>query len=339
MFGRLARSSTIDAWRCLFDDEEHLESRAFPPLHKIVLGLVSMDLKQQLELSTANIDDKDADGRSAISWAATRGDLASVSVLLQYGADPNSKSVRGQTPLHWASQNPTHEGSRIIQALIDSDANVNAVDYWNRTALIYASCNQDDTEVLKFLVKGGAKLDFQDCHQRTSLGYAAKMGKFRGVEYLLSAGADASICDSWGYAPLFEAVQHNHHSSLQAIVQHRTIPTIRDQNGSSVLHIAALYGDPETMNILGQFELQKLDLAKLDKNGMSAQDFFNLRHDLSAELYRAFERLTLGSDVCMTVNSGPQPPDADWAEKSDEREDVESFADALENLEVDKDVS
>ena len=204
MFGRLARSSTIDAWRCLFDDEEHLESRAFPPLHKIVLGLISMDLKQQLELSTANIDDKDADGRTAISWAATRGDPRSVTILLQHGADPNASSVRGQTPLHWASQNPTRKGPRILQALIDSDANVNAVGYWNRTALIYASCNQDDPEILEVLVKGGAKLDFQDCHQLTSLGYAARMGKFRGLEYLLSAGADASICDSWGYPPLLK---------------------------------------------------------------------------------------------------------------------------------------
>ena len=89
------RRSTINAWRCLFDDEEHLESRAFPPLHKIILGLSSLDLQMQLEFSSTGIDEKDADGRTALSWAATRGDLRSVSLLLQFRADPNVASLRG----------------------------------------------------------------------------------------------------------------------------------------------------------------------------------------------------------------------------------------------------
>lgn len=328
MFGSLVRRSTIDAWRCLFDDEDHLESRAFPPLHKIVLGLASMDLKQQLDLSSAGIDDRDADGRTALSWAATRGDLKSVSSLLQYRADPNVASFRGQTALHWASQNPTAEGPRILQALIDAGSDVNAIDYWKRTGLIYASCNQDDPRVLKVLVSSGAKIDFQDCHQRTPLGYAAKMGKFKGLEYLLSAGADATLSDLWGCPPLFEAVQHNHHSSLQALIQHRPIPLAKDINGSSALHIAALYGDVKTIGLLEHDKLRELDITALDNNGMSAQDLLMQRGDLTTGLQAAFQRLTNKATYL-----GIQLPGSERADGDKEGKEVEDFVDAFEYLE------
>lgn len=91
-------------------------------------------------------------------------------------------------------------------------------------------------------MNSGAKMDFQDYYQRTPLGYVAKMGKFKGLEYLLSAGADATLSDDWGYPPLFEAIQHNHHSSLQALIRDRPILLAKDINGSSALHIAAQYG-------------------------------------------------------------------------------------------------
>lgn len=73
----------------MFDDEDRLESRTFPAIHKTVRGLVNSDLRQQLELSTATIDDKDADGRTAISWAAAKRDANAVKILLQFGANPN----------------------------------------------------------------------------------------------------------------------------------------------------------------------------------------------------------------------------------------------------------
>jgi ankyrin repeat protein len=94
--GRLAATSTmVDAWRCMFDDEDHLESRIFPAVHKTILGLVNADLRQQLELSTSTIDSKDADGRTALSWAAAKGDADAVNILLEFGANPNVCSRRG----------------------------------------------------------------------------------------------------------------------------------------------------------------------------------------------------------------------------------------------------
>ena len=332
MFGGLVRRSTMDAWRCLFDDEEHLESRAFPPLHKIVLGLSSLDLQMQLDLSTVGIDEKDADGRTALSWAATRGDLRAVSLLLQYGADPNVVSLRGQTPLHWASQNPNENSAQILQALIDAGSNINQIDYWKRTALIYASCNQDDPRCLEILVSGGANLNSQDCHQRSPLGYAAKMGKSKGLEYLLSAGADARLVDMWLFPPLFEALQHNHHKCLRSLLQHNPVPLLTDINGMSALHVAALYSNVETLNILAAHELGQIRTNALDKMGMTAQDYFNQRGDTASEHGDAFVRLTLKTHACVMAQSVSQLPEPEHDSNDEEMTSDEIFVDAAENL-------
>ena len=313
----------MDAWRCLFDDEEHLESRAFPPLHKIILGLASLDLQAQLNLSTAGINEKDADGRTALSWAATRGDLRSVSLLLQYRANPNLASLRGQTPLHWASQNSTGQSAQILQVLIDAGSDVNRIDYWKRTALIYASCNQDDPRCLEVLVNGGANLNSQDCHQRSPLGYAAKMGKFEGLKYLLSAGADARLADIWGFPPLFEALQHNHHECLRSLLQQGPVPSLVDINGMSALHIAALYSDVKSLDIFAGYGIEQARIEALDKNGMTAQELFNQREDATVEHSDAFMRLT---------QSASQFPGPEHEFSDEETVPNEKFVDAIEYL-------
>ena len=325
--------STVDAWRCLFDDEEHLESRAFPPLHKIVLGLSSLKLQTQLDLSTAGIDEKDADGRTALSWAATRGDLQSVSLLLQNGASPDMTSMRGQTPLHWASQNRSQDGPEILQALLDAGSNVNQIDYWKRTALIYASCNQDDPRGLKVLVDGGANLNSQDCHQRTPMGYAAKMGKFQGLRYLYSAGADAGRVDIYGFPPLFEALQNSHPDCLRFLLQHDPTRVFVASNGMSALHVAALYSNPETLNTFADHGSDQFKIEAPSTMTTTPQDLFDQREDISAELRDAFERLTLKARACAMTRSVAQFPQTE-DEHIDEEEEVQedNFVDAVETL-------
>lgn len=79
----------IETWHRMFDDEEYLESRTFPILHKTVLGLSQGHLQELLHLTTSFIDNLDADGRIALSWAAAKGDGDAVRTSLEFGADRN----------------------------------------------------------------------------------------------------------------------------------------------------------------------------------------------------------------------------------------------------------
>ena len=206
-------------------------------------------------------------------------------------------SMRGQTPLHWASQNRSQDGPEVLQALLNAGSNVNQIDYWRRTALIHASCNQDDSRCLDVLVNGGANLNSQDCHQRTPLGYAAKMGKSNGLGYLLSAGADTRRIDVWGFPPLFEALQNNHPECVRILIQHDPKLVCIDIDGMSALHVAALYSDPKTLDTLADYGAEQLRTKAFDTMGTTPQDLFDEEKTqvqstemLSSELFQRFVR-------------------------------------------------
>jgi ankyrin repeat protein len=313
----------------MFDNEKYLESRTFPPLHQIVLSLTSIDLRQQLEMSTSTIDEKDSDGRTALSWAAARGDAEATQLLLEFGANPNILSYKNQSPLHWGAQSTRGTCAEICQALLGSGADVNCIDDWKRTALIYASADQDDPDTLKPLVHGRANLNPKDCHGRTPLGYAAKMKRTRTLKLLLSYGADPYIPDSFGFTPLFEAVQQNHHQILRLLLRHGIKPISKVMNGKSILHVAAFYGDVETMRILATEESMDLDVDDKDHDGLTPQDLYFQRGDVSPELEDAFHTLI---STTIRASKTSEQSDARSISESGINDDTEDFADALEYL-------
>ena len=293
----------------MFDSEEHLESCVFPPLHKVVLKLsTAVTLQQKLELTTSTIDEKDAQGCTALAWAAARGDDVAVSLLLGYGANPNISNNRKQTPLHMAAQSHDPRAKNIMRSLIKSGADVDPSDFWGRTPLLYASAEQDfdDASFLGPLIESGrANPNAQDCRERTPLGYAALMGRPKTVQLLLEAGADPTIPTNWGYTPVVEALVANHYDVVEILLKfHRSnrIPphmrhckTIKIIGGRTVLHLLAEYADARILQLFQQYAAD-LDLGIVDptaesKDGVTADEIFSARADIDEETKVAWYEL------------------------------------------------
>jgi ankyrin repeat protein len=69
----------------------------------------------------ADVDSKDMGGRTPLSWAARNGHEAVVTLLLEKGADVHSKDKDGRTPLSWAAGNG-HEAVVKLLTPIPSDS-------------------------------------------------------------------------------------------------------------------------------------------------------------------------------------------------------------------------
>ncbi|KAK3173114.1 hypothetical protein OEA41_006443 [Lepraria neglecta] len=293
IFGKLADSSTSDAFSNMFDDSDYFDSRQFPPFHKIILGLNGANLACQLELTGSQINDRDADGRTALSWAAARGDQQAVLQLLQAKANPNIAADDGRTPLHWAanSSNP-----QTVKTLLEYRADTEARDLWYRTPIQYAACNHaardmDDARYVGNLIAHGADVDAQDCHQRTALGYAAKHNHHKSLEYLLRNGAETSIADNWGFSPLFETAKATHHDSLRLLMQYDATCKGETIQKQSLLHLVAVQGSRETMDIIGHHNLAGLDWEMRDVKGRTARDLLQKRVPQANELLDIFDTL------------------------------------------------
>lgn len=72
-------------------------------------------------------DGDDKDNRTALHWAARNGHYKCVKILLDRGANTNTRTNTGKTPLHWAAKRG-HEA--CIQLLCDANASFDFKTYW-----------------------------------------------------------------------------------------------------------------------------------------------------------------------------------------------------------------
>jgi len=77
------------------------------------------EIVELLLAANAEVDSKDRFGRTALSWAAEKGDAEVVKKLLAANADVDSNNWVGQTPLSFSVQEGHLE---VVKLLLDAQA-------------------------------------------------------------------------------------------------------------------------------------------------------------------------------------------------------------------------
>lgn len=116
----------------------------------------------------ADVDTKDADGRTTLYVLALENRLPMTRFLLEQGRpDVESRDTEGRTALHVSAWQGHFEMVRLLLTL--GRGNVNGVDRENRTALHSASW-QGHSSIVKLLLENDASPD-HTCNQgATALG-------------------------------------------------------------------------------------------------------------------------------------------------------------------------
>jgi ankyrin repeat protein len=136
----------------------------------------------------ADVNAAQADGTTALHWAARWDSLETAKLLIRAGADPRTANRDGATPMFLAAQNGS---AAMIELLLNSGADVNApVLAHGETALMMAS-RSGSVEAVKTLLDHGAQLNAKDTLRgTTALMWAAEQGHVAVVELLAARGAD-----------------------------------------------------------------------------------------------------------------------------------------------------
>lgn len=161
----------------------------------------------------ADVDTRDEQGRSALMYSSVVGSLRQARLLLDAGASPRSTDSLGTTALMFAA---VHGHLSVVQLLLARGSDVNARGPDQSTALMLAS---DDIPVLKALIKAGAHLDDQDNLGRTAVSFAIVNEQVAKVKFLIENGAEIDASDKSGETPRMLALKIRKLENRDAILR------------------------------------------------------------------------------------------------------------------------
>jgi ankyrin repeat protein len=162
-----------------------------------------------------DIDATEADGSTALHWAAQRDNLEIASLLLAAGANANAANRYNVTPLFLAA---TNGNAAIIERLLKAGADAKSPSQDGETALMTASLT-GKTDAIRALVTAGADVNVAEpVKGQTALMWAASEGNSSAVDLLIELGADLKAKSQAGFTPLLFAVRNGHVDTVKALL-------------------------------------------------------------------------------------------------------------------------
>ena len=151
---------------------------------------------------------------SSLADAAERQDWTTVSQLLEKGANVNAAQADGMTALHWAAWHDNLDAARL---LIRGGASAKAANRYGVTPLSLAATN-GNADMATLLLEAGADANDAVRGGETVLMTAARTGKLECVQALLARGAEVNAKERRGQTALMWAAAEGHAKVVQALI-------------------------------------------------------------------------------------------------------------------------
>ena len=186
-------------------------------LHHACVEVKAADLVRYLIVDRGvEVNALSMSGSSALCEAANYGHLATVKILVQFGAkidDPGFDS----SPLMIASE---HGHLDVVKYLVGKGAEIDAKSLVGRLSALHSAVKHNHTEVIAFLLEHDADIDLKGSEAGvTPLMEAAKLGHVESLEMLLEQGADADLESDSGATALMMAIQGGHLKAVRMLVE------------------------------------------------------------------------------------------------------------------------
>lgn len=152
---------------------------------------------------------------SSVADAAEKSDRATIRALLKEHADVNAAQADGMTALHWAAYLDDLEAAKL---LMSAKANVGATNHYGVTPLSLA-CQNGNTPIVELLLEGGADPNTTLRGGETVLMTAARTGKPGPVEALLKRGAEVNAKERRGQTALMWAAAEGHAEVVELLIK------------------------------------------------------------------------------------------------------------------------
>jgi ankyrin repeat protein len=150
--------------------------------------------------------------------AAKRRDNKAVQVLLKQPRDVNERHADGATALHWAVY---WDDADVVELLVRAGADVNAANDFGATPL-WLACDNGNGALVEALLKAGANPNAALGSGETPLMTASRTGSTDAVKLLVARGADPNAKERLrGQTALMWAVAQKHPEVVRVLIEHQ----------------------------------------------------------------------------------------------------------------------
>lgn len=202
---------------------QHIDESDFflgSPLHVAAVEQ-NPEIVRMLVEAGADIDaPSEVNGKNALHLSAELGDVGLVALLVELGANVESRDLRGQTAMHLAARG---EHVLAVSRLIDAGAEVDSQELGKGLTPLMIASFQGSVELVKLLIDAGADVNAVNAHGRTPFFFATtdegyvNAGDGEVIRYLVESGADVSWQDEQGLTRLAAAKQNGSKASNEVV--------------------------------------------------------------------------------------------------------------------------
>ena len=222
------------------------------------------------------IDYVHAKGHTPLTYAAWKGKIDSVEMLMQYNADINLINNDGWSPLMYAAKACNDS---MATYLMDNGAEVNymiaAGEDSEAWSALYLSVKNNCTNTSDALIKNHAKViqplllliaeDERDAvyyilnhlpYPDVLVGadplvtYLTKIGKTGLVRKIAEKGADVNLENDKGWPPLMFAVREGYHEIARILISNGALVNFKDVKSQTPIYLAAFHNRPKLGDLL-----------------------------------------------------------------------------------------
>jgi ankyrin repeat protein len=162
---------------------------------------------------------------SPVADAAMRGDLTQVKSLLSAGRDVNAPQGDGMTALHWAAD---RGDLPMVELLLKSKASVRATTRMAGYTPLHIAAKGGHGAIVVALLKAGADPNAMTETGALPLHFAAAAGALDGVTALLDKGADPNAREKvYGQTPLIFAASADRAAVIVTLIKRGADPTLK----------------------------------------------------------------------------------------------------------------
>ncbi|CAG2210990.1 unnamed protein product [Mytilus edulis] len=193
---------------------------------------------------------------------AENSDKDIIKHLIKHGADTNSATDNGKTPIILACQ---RENLEVVKMLLRFDVDATKYDN-NGFSPLHIASSEGNVDIVNSLLKHGVAIDHCNVNGDTPLNLACFHGNKNIVEILIKDGADIHKGEDIGNSALLDACNNRHNEIATLLLDNGAEVNSPEEDGRTSLISAAEDGNIDLIKILMDHDA---DVNFQMNNGMS----------------------------------------------------------------------